>query len=624
LKTFLEFVWEAVQDRTLMVLMGAAALEIGIGIYKQWFAVKRDSLALIDGGAIVVAILVVVLLGSISDYRKQAQFKALSEFGKSLNNIAVIRDGNTEELLVEKLVVGDIINVQTGVVVPADCVLISGFNVSCDESAMTGEPHAIEKEPHEDAFLLSGTNVVNGIGKAVVICTGVNSLNGRSLLALEVEPEETPLQQKLNQLADLIAKIAFVLACSMIVILAITYFSVNPGVSDGVKISSDLLTLLILAVTVVVVAVPEGLPLAVTLSLAHATLQMLKDNNLVRHLSACETMGNATTICSDKTGTLTLNKMTVVESILMETKFEKDKEAEFSQNIQNISSVHKKIASLVANSLNVNSTANETRNKDGDMVLTGSKTEIALLEFWRKMGFPFQKDRESTEIVNVIPFSSERKRMTCVVKYPLDNETAAAMDLPQSSLPDREFIYVKGASEIVLRCCNRVLSKSGKILPMTPELHQWYEKLIASYADEALRTICCAIKPVAPGQSGVESDGTIVDDKDLVLVMLFGILDPLRPEVPAAVARCQRAGVVVRMVTGDSEPTARAIARGCGILTADGIVMEGPKFRKLSEKELDEVLPKLQVLARSSPLDKQILVNNLKRLGQTVAVTGGI
>jgi Ca2+-transporting ATPase len=622
LKTFLQFVWEAAQDKTLMVLMVAAALEIGIGIYKQWFAAKRDSLALIDGGAIVIAILVVIMIGAVSDYRKQSQFKALSEFGKSLNNIAVFRDGELIDLGVEQLIVGDIINVQTGVVVPADAVLISGFNVSCDESAMTGEPHAIEKEPHEDAFLLSGTNVVNGIGKALVICVGVNSLNGRSLLALEVEQEDTPLQQKLNKLADMIANIAFTLAVSMIVILAITYFAVNGGVSDGVKISGDLLTLFILAVTVVVVAVPEGLPLAVTLSLAHATLQMLKDNNLVRHLSACETMGNATTICSDKTGTLTLNKMTVVESILMEVKFEKDKQAEFSQKIQSVSSLHTKILALVGNSLNVNSTASESKNKDGEVALTGSKTEIALLEFWQKMGYSYQKDRETTEVVNVIPFSSDRKRMTCVVKYPLDNETAVAMGLPESNTPKREFIYVKGASEIVLRCCTHVLSKDGKIIPMTPELHQWYENLIASYADEALRTICCAIKPIAPGQSGVEADGTIVDDKDLVLAMLFGILDPLRPEVPAAVARCQRAGVVVRMVTGDSEPTARAIARGCGILTAGGLVMEGPKFRKLTEAQLDEILPKLQVLARSSPLDKQILVNNLKRLGETVAVTG--
>jgi Ca2+-transporting ATPase len=568
--------------------------------------------------------LIVVAIGAISDYRKQAQFRALSEFGKSLSFIKVVRNGEDMDILGEHLVVGDIVHIQTGVVVPADGVFFQGFNISADESSMTGEPHAVDKDFLNDPFLLSGTNIVNGVGKMIVICTGVNSLNGRSLLALEVEQQETPLQEKLNLLADAIAKFAFYLAISMIVILGATYFFVNrDGFSDSFKISQDLLVLLILAVTVVVVAVPEGLPLAVTLSLAHATLQMLKDNNLVRHLSACETMGNATTICSDKTGTLTMNKMTVVEGILMEHNMNVKKLDTFASEVTGGNHALEKVLGLVATSLNVNSTAGESRNAAGEMIINGSKTEIAILELWNTLGYPYKADREKTEIVSVVPFSSALKRMTCVAKIPVDQEFAETLGLEKSEETHREFIFVKGASEIVLRFCNKILNKEGKIVAMSDQAKEEYQKLIATYADEALRTICCAIKPVAPGQSGVDSEGNIADDCDLVLVMLFGILDPLREEVPAAVAKCQKAGVTVRMVTGDSVPTARAIARGCGILTADGIVMEGPDFRKLTEQEMNTILPKLQVLARSSPLDKQILVNNLKRLGETVAVTGG-
>jgi Ca2+-transporting ATPase len=624
-------VWEALHDQTLIILMVAAAAEIGIGIYKSFFAAAKDQLALIDGAAILIAskkkiylVLIVVGIGSISDYRKQAQFRALSEFGKSLNTLQVIRGGEDVEITSENLVVGDIVHIQTGVVVPADGVLISGFSIACDESSMTGEPHAIEKDKINDPFLLSGTNVVNGVGKMLVICTGTNSLNGRSLLALEIEQQETPLQQKLNVLADLIATFAFYLAISMIIILGATYFIVYEGALDSIKISSDLIGLLILAVTVVVVAVPEGLPLAVTLSLAHATLQMLKDNNLVRHLSACETMGNATTICSDKTGTLTLNKMTVVKSFMLDRQIERENVKNISFELTSENPALKHVIGLIAKSLNVNSTASESKDKEGNVALSGSKTEIAILEYWEKMGYSYKSDRSNVEVVSVIPFSSDRKRMTCVIKIPVDVDLSSALGLDSSDIMEREFICVKGASEIVLRSCTRFLNKDGKIVPLSAEGMSKYLNLISSYAEGALRTICCAIKPIPLGESGVESNGDIKDDENLVLVMIFGILDPLREEVPIAVKKCQSAGIVVRMVTGDSVPTARAIALGCGILSENGIVMEGPDFRKLSDSELDKILPNLRVLARSSPLDKQILVNSLKRLGETVAVTGGM
>jgi Ca2+-transporting ATPase len=505
-----------------------------------------------------------------------------------------------------------------GVVLPADGLLLSGYSVQCDESAMTGEPHALDKDSLHDPFLISGTNVVNGVGEMLVINTGVNSLNGRSMMALKVEPEDTPLQQKLDLLANAIAKMAFYLVISMTILLAGLYFIFNAESKEAVVIFSDLILLLILAVTIVVVAVPEGLPLAVTLSLAQATVKMLKDNNLVRNLSACETMGNATTICSDKTGTLTLNQMTVVESYLMEQNFEKDKYAEFKGLFQ--SSSLQKVLSLVARSINVNSTAGEVKNKNGDVVIEGSKTEIALLNFFISLDRPYQTDRQTTEMLQVEPFSSEKKRMSCVISIPQDEELNKTLGLDGSTT---KYVFVKGAAEIVLRSCTKLINKNGKIVQISAEKRQELQGIVSKYARGALRTICGALVPLGHDATGIDNEGHVIDGSDLVLAGLFGIMDPLRPEVVEAVKKCISAGVVVRMCTGDSTDTATAIAKGCNIIISDDdIIIEGPKFRTLSEAELDQVLPKLRVLARSSPLDKQILVRNLKRLGETVAVTG--
>ena len=604
--------------------MVAAAFEIGIGVYEGFFTPAMDKLALIDGGAITFAILIVIALGAISDYKKQSQFRALNDFGKSLVSVKVLRNGEQQEMSIDKLLVGDIVSLATGVVIPADGILINGFSVAADESSMTGEPHAIEKDLKNDPFLLSGTNCVNGVGQMLVIGTGLNSLNGRTMLALEVEPEDTPLQQKLGHLADAIAKFAIFLAIFMVILLVIVYFVSNNNFSDGGKVGHDMIQIVILAVTVVVVAVPEGLPLAVTLSLAHATVQMLKDNNLVRHLGACETMGNATAICSDKTGTLTLNKMTVVESTILGAEYDaKDHKKFIADMTKESPEKMQDLVRLVTLSLNINSSAGEIKNKEGVVLFNGSKTEIALLEFTAKLGFPYASDRSTTKVLHVTPFSSDRKRMSCIAVIPYSSHLATLFGFGDVEENSFEIMFVKGASEIVLKACTKVLSPTGQLISMDAGLVDKYQRYISKYADEALRTICCAFKLVKPGQKTVDDKGELLDSENLVLVGLFGILDPLRPEVKEAVLKCQRAGVKVRMVTGDGTQTARAIARGCGILEEGDLVLEGPDFRKLTQAELDQTLPKLSVLARSSPLDKQILVNNLKRLGETVAVTGG-
>jgi Ca2+-transporting ATPase len=621
--TFLEFVIDALKDKTLIILMIAAAFEVAVGIYEV--LISNDWGALADGIAIIVAVIVIVLLASISDYQKQAQFKALSEFGRSLLETKTVRGSKVLNVPSPEIVVGDVIFIQVGDIFTADGVLINGFDIECDESAMTGEPFAIRKDTENDPFLLSGTKVLKGSGQMVVIATGVNSLNGRSLMALELEAAETPLQQKLGRIADFIARFAMFGSVGIVIVLFIIYgIKLGGGPQlETTKIVKECISILIIAVTIVVVAVPEGLPLAVTLSLAQATRKMLRDNNLVRNLSACETMGNATTICSDKTGTLTLNKMTVVRCSLFESQFERNNLPGDLINhllgLKSSNSALESVIALVAQSLNVNSSAEETTDKDGHATLQGSKTEIAIIEFLQSINFPYGNDRKRTEIIKAVPFSSEAKRMACHVKAHPDNEMSKYLGLPNAP---EGWIFVKGAAEIIVGSCNKFLNSAGKVLDMTEERRSAYFKIIESYADDALRTIAGAVRPCYPSSATTDAEGNLLMD-DLILVCVFGIEDPLRPEVPAAVKSCQDAGVLIRMVTGDSLPTAIAIARGCGILNPDGLSMEGPDFRKLTEQELDAVLPKLQVLARSSPLDKQILVRNLKRLGETVAVTGG-
>ncbi|KNC97338.1 calcium-translocating P-type ATPase, PMCA-type [Spizellomyces punctatus DAOM BR117] len=627
-KSLLAFMLDALKDKTLIVLCIAAAVEIAVGIYK--LTKEDDKLAIIDGAAIIVAVLIVVLVASVNDYRKQAQFRKLNDFSKSLSGVKVLRDGRTIQIPTASLLVGDICLIETGDVLPADGVLVQGFNVDTDESSLTGEPINIHKDIKDDPFLLSGTKIVNGMGRMLVVATGVNSLNGRSMLALEVEPEETPLQEKLGKLADDIAKFGVGAATIMVVILIIAYFAKGGAKLPGSEIANDVIAIFITAITLVVVAVPEGLPLAVTLALAHATIRMLADKNLVRHLSACETMGNATTICSDKTGTLTLNKMTVTAGVITDHQFARTDIPDALKS--HFTTDHKKqILQLVARTVNVNSTASESVNREGNVEFNGNKTEIAILNLTLGLGYPYKVDRERTTVVDIQPFSSERKRMSTIMLVDHDaafEERLGMKDAPEVVEYKRAILCVKGASEIVLKGCDSYLAEDGTIKPLDKGKRMQYEQIINTFANQALRTICAGFKPVSSttrlssDKPPTQADGPQTDEYGLTLVAIFGIMDPVRPEVPSAVGTCMSAGITVRMVTGDNIATARAIAAECKILTENGIVMEGPVFRRLTEAQMDEILPKLQVLARSSPLDKQILVRNLKRLGETVAVTG--
>jgi P-type Ca2+ transporter type 2C len=452
----------------------------------------------------------------------------------------------------------------------------------------------------------------------------------------------------------MIAKFGGAAALLLFIVLLIKFLVSLPGSTlDAGDKGQRFLQILIVSVTIVVVAIPEGLPLAVTLALAYATTRMLKDNNLVRVLKSCETMGNATTICSDKTGTLTQNKMTVVAGTIgVDKKFgdkqqdtvslgspkdgQEEGDSPTDENRlqlevmdddvvpmeQFFENANPEIVTLLRASITLNSTAFEGTDENGNKEFIGSKTETALLGLAKNyLGMEnVADDRDIANIVEPIPFSSERKCMGCVVKLDVHGQTVYRL-------------LVKGASEILLKQCNQVVDPTSENLSthmLSEQDRKLVENTIMDYATRSLRTIGLVYRdyPQWPprGARVAADDKTQAEFDDIFVDMVFigvvGIMDPLRPGVAKAVEDCRKAGVFVRMVTGDNVLTAKAIAAECGIFTRGGIVMEGPKFRTLSHAQMDQIIPRLQVLARSSPEDKRILVKRLKELGETVAVTG--
>lgn len=445
----------------------------------------------------------------------------------------------------------------------------------------------------------------------LAIAVGASSFHGRMMLAMQVKSEQTPLQMKLSQLAESIARLGFGAAVFMFLSLLIKYLVVagtNPPWPSTAIIFEQILSILIQAITVIVVAVPEGLPMAVTLALAFATTRMLKDNNLVRVLAACETMGNATTICSDKTGTLTENRMTVVKGLLLgSSEVAQEQPESFGDLMEKTSSVG---LDLVAESIAVNSTAFSSLDPETKKVsFIGSKTEAALLGFISRLDYDYTEVRRTIAIHRLYPFASARKSMSTLIK---------------TTRPNGEVCYrlhTKGASEIVLGMCKRFMRADGTVGEMNAGETERFTSKIEEFAQDGLRTISVGFRDF----SEEEIDQLDLDNpplEGLCLLAILGIEDPTRQGVPEAVAACQKAGIFVRMVTGDNKITARNIASRCGIYSRGGIVMEGPQFRQLSDEALNEIVPRLQVLARSSPLDKQILVRKLRELGEVVAVTG--
>ncbi|KAL5556801.1 hypothetical protein UlMin_039037 [Ulmus minor] len=593
---FLVFVWEALQDMTLMILGVCAFVSLIVGIAMEGWPKGAH-----DGLGIVASILLVVFVTATSDYRQSLQFKDLDKEKKKIS-IQVTRNGYRQKMSIYDLLPGDIVHLSIGDQVPADGLFVSGFSVLIDESSLTGESEPVMVST-ENPFLLSGTKVQDGSCKMMVTTVGMRTQWGKLMATLsEGGDDETPLQVKLNGVATIIGKIGLFFAIVTFAVLVQSL--VGRKLREGSYLSwsgddaLELLEYFAVAVTIVVVAVPEGLPLAVTLSLAFAMKKMMTDKALVRHLAACETMGSAKSICSDKTGTLTTNHMTVVKSCICLNVKEVSKE-----NKDLFSDLTDFALKTLLQSIFNNTGGEVVINKDGKREILGTPTDTAILEFALSLGGEFQAERQAAKLVKVEPFNSTKKRMGVV------------LELPEGGLR----AHTKGASEIILANCDKVINSNGEIVPLDEASINRLNLVINEFANEALRTLCLAYQELESGFSPENS----IPASGYTCIGIVGIKDPVRPGVKESVAVCRAAGITVRMVTGDNINTAKAIARECGILTDDGIAIEGPDFREKKQEELLELIPKIQVMARSSPLDKHTLVKQLRTtFNEVVAVTG--
>ena len=636
--------WNAFNDRVLIILTIAAVISLALGIYEAIGQTpapgEGPSLDWVEGVAIEVAVVIVVLVTGLNDYRREKQFVALNK-KKEDRQVKAIRSGKSILISVFDVMVGDVLHLESGDSIPADGILINGHGIRCDESSATGESDAMKKTAGQevwnrieegtatsklDPFIVSGSKVLEGVGTYLVTSVGVNSSFGKVMVRLQTENEDTPLQAKLANMANWIGYLGTAAAGLLFFILLIRFLAGLSGNTRSPALKgSQFLDILIVAITIIVVAVPEGLPVAVTLALSFATKKMLKENNLVRHLRACETMGNATTICSDKTGTLTQNKMTVVAGIMgSKVEFARavdngDREREVIPFLTAFERLSLTVRTLFLQSCAINSTAFEGE-EDGKSTYIGSKTETAILTMAKEqlgMG-PVAEERNGVEIVQLIPFDSDRKCMGVVIR--LASGTYR--------------LLVKGAAEILLeKATSELVDTAGEALSqcaLTDSARARVSTSIEEFAGKSLRTIAMLYKDFQQwpplGVRTLDEDGKVALFEDLfwdmTLLAVIGIQDPLRDGVAKAVKQCQDAGVKVRMVTGDNVMTASAIATECGIKSSSGLVLEGPKFRQMSDEQMDEAIPRLEVLARSSPEDKRILVARLKHLGETVAVTG--
>ncbi|KAK9129675.1 hypothetical protein Sjap_010162 [Stephania japonica] len=597
-RSFWIYVWEALQDMTLMILGVCAFVSLIVGIIMEGWPKGAH-----DGLGIVASILLVVFVTATSDYRQSLQFKDLDKEKKKIS-IQVTRNGFRQKMSIYDLLPGDVVHLAIGDQVPADGLFISGFSLLINESSLTGEAEPV-MVTSQNPFLLSGTKVQDGSCKMLVTTVGMRTQWGKLLATLsEGGDDETPLQVKLNGVATIIGKIGLFFAVVTFAVLVQSLFSrkFREGTywSWSGEEMLEMLEYFAVAVTIVVVAVPEGLPLAVTLSLAFAMKKMMNDKALVRHLAACETMGSSTSICSDKTGTLTTNHMVVVKAYICGNvkEVKSSKEAPGS-----LSEIPRSSVKMLLQSIFNNTGGEIVINKDGKLEILGTPTETALLEFGLTLGGDFKAERKASKLVKVEPFNSEKKRMGVVLELPEGGFRA----------------HTKGASEIILSACDKFIDPNGDVVPFDETSLNSFKYTIDQFAGEALRTLCLACM-----EMGNEfSDKDSIPVKGLTCLGIVGIKDPVRPGVKESVSVCRSAGITVRMVTGDNINTAKAIARECGILTDGGIAIEGPEFREKSLEELKEIIPKIQVMARSSPLDKHTLVRHLKGMfDEVVAVTG--
>jgi P-type Ca2+ transporter type 2C len=621
----------------------------------MFFAGLASGHVLVEGLAVMIAVILATGVAFASEYKSDREFEVLNA-RKDTIQAKVMREGSIHALNMEDVVAGDVVLLEMGDEVPADGRLFKATELLLDQSLMTGESEPVRKRAHpvddktdgtdQPGCLYRGTQVVDGVGEMLVTEVGDDTSLGqiarrlstdgdleldqggpaqddpekRARRKLTISKEMTPLQEKLSSLADTISKVGYVAAVLIFLAQLVRGIGVGevflPGTksdfgSDLLQVFGELINYVVTMVIIIVVAVPEGLPMSVTVSLALAMRKMTRANSLVRQLAACETIGSATVICTDKTGTLTRNQMQVARVCW------EDRVMDRSGNgfvIPQATRGQQPLDWLALNAA-LNSTAN-LEKKEGKTVTIGNSTEGALLQWLLEGKLEYAQIRLQTPALYQIHFSSERKRMTTVVRH---NNALVAL--------------VKGAPEWVLGQCNQYLSADGKAQPLTPDMRVRVLAKLRESSGLAMRTLGFAYGMLPP-QTPQHQDGlhAVRDSLEtgLTYVGFVGIRDPLRDDVHDALVECRRAGIAVKMVTGDTAETARAIGYEVGLVESreqpidepGSAILTSRRFNQLSDDDLKNQLPSLRILARAKPLDKYRLVKALQELGEVVAVTG--
>ena len=584
---------EKFTDPLIIILMIAGVLSIGISFY-EYFGLNEGFTVFFEPIGIFVAILLATGLAFYFELKADKEFAILNQVNDD-ELVEVIRNGNATQIPKKDVVVGDIVIINTGAEVPADGELLECVSLNVDESTLTGEPmchkSVDEKDFDPDAtyptnHVLKGTKVMEGHGIFRVTAVGDKTENGKVFVAAQIDDSvKTPLNEQLDGLSDLITKLSYGFAVLVVVGRLLIYF-LGDNSMEWAHITAYVLQTLMIAVTLIVVAVPEGLPMAVTLSLAYSMRRMLKTNNLVRKMHACETMGATTVICTDKTGTLTQNQMSVEE-----TQF---------YGLANQALGTDETSRLIKEGIALNSTASLDLSNPDKPVVLGNPTEGALLLWLRNNGIDYRNLKDNANIVEELPFSTERKYMATVVE--------------SAQLGGKKILYVKGAPEIIRSLCKQI-DKNVNIADI--------DKQLTDYQNRAMRTLGFAYQVLNDSDMAI-ADGKVIAE-NLTFMGIVAIADPVRKDVPAAVQKCMAAGINVKIVTGDTPGTAKEIGRQIGLWTKkdrDSAIITGAEFEKLSDDELDKKVLELKIIARARPMDKKRLVESLQRNNQVVAVTG--
>ena len=632
-------------DPLIIILLIAGFLSIGIACY-EYFGLDKTWEVFFEPVGIFIAIFLATGIAFLFEVKAGRQFAILNQVNDD-EPVEVIRDGNATMVPKKDIVVGDIVLLTTGAEIPADGTLLEAVSLNVDESSLTGEPICHKSTSEEDFDkdatyatnrVLRGTKVMEGHGIFRVDSVGDKTENGKVFEAAQIDDSvKTPLNEQLDGLAALVTKVSYVIAAMIIVGRLVVYFDWTPSAltlaiptavffylvirkfnkwrwqavaaaivayfvlllamvviifqtHSGNKELADLITYtldtLMIAVTLIVVAVPEGLPMAVTLSLAYSMQRMLRTNNLVRKMHACETMGATTVICTDKTGTLTQNQMQVYETDFFALPGQKLADNDESR--------------LIEEGIAVNSTASLDHSDPANLSVLGNPTEGALILWLNAHGKDYRDLRANATIIEELPFSTERKYMATVVSSAL--------------LPGKRILYVKGAPEIILGLCRNI---DAGVSPddIMQRLH--------AYQNQAMRTLGFAYQVLGDGDKTFE-DGRVVAD-NMTFQGIAAISDPVREDVPAAVRECMNAGINVKIVTGDTTGTAKEIGSQIGLWTdkdTDRNIITGQEFDALSDDELDKRVADLKIISRARPMDKKRLVESLQRNNQVVAVTG--